>query len=65
MGMSIGALWTNKSPKGLEYYSGNVKLPRDMKQGEKLKIVVFANDKKKEENHPDYNILESTPKRQG
>jgi len=27
--------------------------------------VVFSNTKKKEENHPDYNILLNTPRKQG
>ena len=61
----IGALWTNTSKKGLEYYSGNITW-----HGEKIKIVVFANTKKdpddpEQENLPDYNILLNTPRKQG
>jgi len=64
MGQNIGALWTNH--KGdLEYYAGNIKLPFDVKAGDRIKIVVFTNEKKEQENHPDYNILLSTPKKQG
>ena len=56
----LGALWINTSKAGLEYYSGNITW-----KGEKIKIVVFSNTKKKEENHPDYNILLNTPRKQG
>lgn len=59
MGQTIGGLWT-KHKDDLEYYSGNITW-----KGEKIKIVVFANTRKEEENHPDYNILLSTPRRQG
>jgi len=58
MGQSIGALWT-KHKGEMEYYSGNITW-----KGEKIKIVVFSNTKKKEENHPDYNILLNTPRKQ-
>lgn len=60
MAQIIGALWTKQSKNNLEYYSGNITW-----KGEKIKIVVFANEKKKEENHPDYNIVLSTPRKQG
>ena len=59
MGASIGALWTQHKGE-MEYYSGNITW-----KGEKIKIVVFSNTKKKEENHPDYNILLNTPRKQG
>ena len=64
MGQNIGALWTQHKGE-MEYYSGNITV-----KGEKIKIVVFSNTKKdptdpEQERFPDYNILLSTPKRQG
>ena len=61
----LGALWTNTSKAGLEYYSGNITW-----KGEKIKIIVFANTKKdptdpEQERLPDYSILLDTPRKQG
>lgn len=44
---SIGALWQNQ--KGM---SGQIEI-----NGEKINIVVFTNDYKQAENHPDYKIF--------
>lgn len=69
MGENVGALWTNTSQKGAEYYKGNVKFPFPVAAGQQVKIVVFANDRKEpgkpeDEKKPDYNIVLSTPKGQ-
>lgn len=53
---SIGALWEKKSGKGT-WFSGSIET-----NGEKIQIVVFKNDYKKEEKHPDYKIFVSKPK---
>jgi uncharacterized protein (DUF736 family) len=53
----IGALWENKTSKGQEYFSGQIEW-----KGEKIKIVAFKNNYKKEDRHPDWNIMISKPK---
>lgn len=55
---SIGALWAKQSSKG-EYFTGQLEL-----NDEKIKIVVFKNNYKKEDKHPDWKIFLSTPKPQ-
>ena len=52
---SIGALWLKKAKTGTTYMSGVIE-----KDGKKIRIVVFKNNKEKD-NQPDYRILESTP----
>ena len=52
----IGALWSKKTSEGKEYFTGTI---NDLR-GE-IQIVVSANDKKENENHPDYDILLSEP----
>jgi len=52
----IGALWSKKTAEGKEYFTGVIS---DLR-GE-IQIVVFRNDKKENENQPDYNILLSEP----
>lgn len=51
--MNIGALWVKKSKNGKNYMSGTITV-----NGIEKKIVVFKNNKKKD-NHPDFQILES------
>ena len=51
-----GALWLNVSKTGTKYMSGSVEI-----DGVKTKIVVFKNNYKEEEKHPDYRIFLSTP----
>ena len=52
----IGALWLNVSKAGTKYMSGSVEI-----DGVKTKIVVFKNNYKEEEKHPDYKIYLSQP----
>jgi uncharacterized protein (DUF736 family) len=56
----IGALWSKKASEGKEYFTGVIS---DLR-GE-IQIVVFRNDKKQNENQPDYDILLSEPKEEG
>jgi len=60
MAQSIGALWTQNTEDGREYYKGHIFV-----DNRKIRIVVFANDKKKEDTHPDYNIVQHIPRSQG
>jgi hypothetical protein len=53
----IGALWENKTSKGQVYMAGQIEW-----KGEKIKIVAFKNGYKKEDRHPDWNIMISKPK---
>lgn len=55
---SIGALWEKKSSKGT-WFSGSIEV-----DNKKISIVVFSNDFKKEDKHPDYKIYVSQPKKQ-
>lgn len=56
----IGALWLKTSKDGSKkYMSGTVTV-----NGVKINIVVFKNNNKKEDRHPDYNILQSKPMEQ-
>lgn len=55
----IGALWSRKTKEGQEYFSGVIS---DLRGD--IQIVVFRNDRKENENQPDYNILLSEPKEQ-
>lgn len=47
---SIGALWINNG-KNTIYLSGQIEI-----DGKKHNIVVFKNNYKKEDKHPDYKI---------
>ena len=65
MANNLGALWTNTSKAGLEYYKGSINW-----KGDKIKIVVFANTKKdpndpEQERLPDYTILLDAPRSRG
>jgi uncharacterized protein (DUF736 family) len=51
---SIGALWVNKEKK---FLSGSITI-----DGKETKIIVFKNDRKSEDKHPDYRIFLSKPK---
>ena len=53
----IGALWSKKTSEGKDYFTGAIS---DLR-GE-IQIVVLKNDKKQNENQPDYDILLSEPK---
>ena len=48
--LSIGALWFNKGKKQ-SYMAGTIEI-----NGETHNIVVFKNNFKQEEKHPDYRI---------
>ena len=49
---NIGAIW-----QGEKYHSGSIECPHC---NEVTKIVIFKNDYKTEDKHPDLNILKST-----
>ena len=53
----LGALWLKEGKNGT-YMSGKLTTPG----GEEVQVVVFKNNYKKEEKHPDYRILQSKPK---
>jgi uncharacterized protein (DUF736 family) len=53
----IGALWSRKTADGKEYFTGVIS---DLRGD--IQIVVFENDKKQNENQPDYDILVSEPR---
>jgi uncharacterized protein (DUF736 family) len=56
----LGALWLKEGKNGT-YMSGKLTTPG----GEEVQVVVFKNNYKKEEKHPDYRILKSKPKEAG
>ena len=64
MALKVGALWlreaTDKEGKPFKYFSGVIQtLNGD------AHIVVFRNRNKEKENHPDYLIYRSEPKKEG
>lgn len=56
----IGAIW--KCKDGKDYFTGSIEGPLNLGEGEKLKIVVFKNQRKEKDTQPDYNILKSKPR---
>lgn len=54
----IGALWEKKSTYGT-YFSGQLEMGAP---GEKISIVVFNNQHKNSDKHPDWKIFLSRPK---
>lgn len=59
----IGAIWKGKD--GKDYFTGSIEGPLNLGEGEKLKIVVFKNQRKEKDTQPDYNILKSKPREGG
>lgn len=51
----IGALWLKEGANG-KYFSGVIE---DLRGD--VPIVIFKNDRKEQDNHPDYIILRSEP----
>lgn len=51
---NIGALWLKTSKAGKKYLQGTI----DTEKG-KIKIILFKNNTKKEDKHPDYFIFRS------
>ena len=51
---NIGALWKKEGQKGT-FLSGTIEI-----NGEKHKILVFKNDRKKMDKHPDYQIVQAS-----
>lgn len=54
---NIGALWLKTAKNGSKYMSGVVEI-----NGEKHSIVVFKNNYKEQDKHPDYRIFPSEPR---
>lgn len=52
----LGALWLKDSKSGHKYMSGVVKVG-----DAEVKVVVFKNNYKEDEKHPDYIVYESKP----
>ena len=50
---SLGALWVSATKDGKKYLSGEIAI-----DGQKTKIVVFKNNYKEEDKHPDYKIFQ-------
>jgi len=55
--IKLGALWENTSKKGSKYMSGEIEIGR-----EKVKVLVFRNNRKDKERSPDYIIYEREPR---
>ncbi len=47
----IGALWLKERKDGSKFMAGEIEV-----NGKKFSIMVFKNNRKKEDKHPDYNI---------
>lgn len=46
--LNITGLWKNKDKSGNEYFAGNLG---------NLRILIFPNNKKEKESHPDFNMV--------
>ena len=51
----LGALWLKRSAKGTAFMSGEIG---------GVRVVVFKNNRKEEEKHPDYIVYKSRPREQ-
>ena len=59
--VKVGALWSRQSQSSnTKYLAGTVEIEH---KGEKItkKVVVFKNNHKDTDRHPDYNMYESRP----
>lgn len=52
----LGALWEGTTKNGQLYFNGSIEI-----NGEKIKVVVFKNNKRPDKKDPDYVIYESQP----
>lgn len=57
--VKLGCLWEKIGKKGT-YFTGVIKI-----DGVETKLVVFKNDRKESDKHPDYQIYLSEPKKEG
>ena len=51
----VGALWKKESPTQ-KYFSGHIKVDDGMGGDDLLKVVIFKNNYKEKDNHPDFRI---------
>ncbi len=47
----LGGLWTQKAKSGKKYITGTVKI-----NGVETKLIIFPNERKENENQPDFNV---------
>lgn len=62
MDKSIGALWVTQGDNG-EFWKGNIEIEKEDGKKEKINVIVFKNDYKKD-NQPDFRIYESKAKKE-
>lgn len=55
----IGALWKRKSKSGMTYLAGHVKVEDDLGTEKTVKVVLFSNRNKTNENQPDFRMYVS------
>jgi len=61
----MGAFWKRQSQRGQSYLSGHVTLKDDDGTEQKVKVVVFKNkNRSQNEKAPDYCVYSSTPPQQ-
>ena len=51
----VGALWKKESSTQ-KYFSGHIKVDDGMGSEELVKVVIFKNNYKEKDNHPDFRI---------
>ena len=56
----VGAFWKRTSQRGQKYLAGHINMTDG--SGESVKLVVFANNHKQNDNQPDYRIYKSRPR---
>lgn len=52
----VGALWKRKSKNGVTYLAGHVKVEDELGMEKTLKVVMFSNKNKLNENQPDFRM---------
>ena len=62
---SIGALWEKTSQKGTAFMSGVITVPEGARAGDRIEVVVFANDKGDNPKRPDHRIYQGEQRTHG
>jgi len=59
--LKLGGLWKTKTGKGLSGQPREDNYTRPafelMRSGDPFRVLVFKNDRKEQDNHPDYNMF--------
>lgn len=54
--LKIGSLWQKEDKNGNTMFSGNIDIPADITLTGDNTLMVFTNDRKNADNHPDFEV---------